>query len=338
MIRNTNYTGDIVQGIPVINQLNINDLKPGIHRFMFQGAEMNIGQNWFVPIFVAKGTTAGKSFLLNTGVHGDELNGARVIQKLFAELEVAQLSGCVIGVLQASPNSLAHISKNWLLTSDGGDFENMNRMFPGKKDGNSAQLHAHLLWDNLWRGNVDYMIDLHSQSTDTEYPLFIFADFRNEVAHKMAQLVPVDQIKNDEGEKGTVETTFIEHGIPAITIELGAARIFQIDYIDRSIVGIKNILSHLGFIDYTITQTAITQRSFIGNEMTSLRARCGGYTEIKVSIGEDVAVDQLVALQMNAFGDIMEEYFAPVAGKVLSIGTGATREAGGLLVRILYNH
>lgn len=336
MQKSTNYTGDIVQGIPVINQLNINDLKTGVHRLMFQGAEMNIGQNWYVPIIVAKGHKAGKSFLLNTGVHGDELNGARVIQKFFAELDITQLSGCIIGVLQASPNSLAHISKNWYLSTDGGDFENMNRMFPGKKDGNSAQLHAHLLWDNLWRGNVDYMIDLHSQSTDTEYPLFIFADFRNETAFEMAQLVPVDQIKDDEGEKGTVETTFIEHGIPAITIELGAARIFQTDYINRSLIGIKNILSYLGFIDYNITSTARTQNTYIGNQMTSLRARCGGYADIKVAIGDDVKEDQLLAIQMNAFGDTIEEYFAPVAGKVLSIGTGATREAGGLLVRILY--
>lgn len=338
MTKQTVYTGDIIQGIPVISRLNINDLKDGkIYRFMFQGSEMNIGQNWYVPIMIAKGIKSGKSFLLNTGIHGDELNGARVIQKLFAGIDVNQLSGTIIGVLQASPNSLMHISKNWYLSTDGGDFENMNRMFPGKENGNTAQIHAHLLWDNLWTGNVDYMIDLHSQSTDTEYPLFIFADYRNQTAKEMAELIPVDQIKDDEGEIGTVETTFIKHGIPAITIELGAARIFQDDYIDRSIIGIKNILSHLGFISYSIQQTALSNGTFIGNEMSSIRARCGGYAQILVSIGDDIIENQLVAQQLNQFGDIIEEYHSEVSGKVVSIGTGATREAGGLLVRILFN-
>lgn len=338
MKKHTNYTGDIVQGIPVINSLNIDDLENGkIYRFMFQGADMNIGQHWYVPVMVAKGNIKGQSILLNTGIHGDEINGVRVIQKIFAELDVANLSGTIIGVLQASPNSLAHISKNWYLSTDGGDFENMNRAFPGKPDGNTAQVHAHLLWANLWAGNVDYMIDLHSQSTDTEYPLFVFSDYRNHIARQMAELIPADQIKDDEGEIGTVETTFMTHNIPAITIELGAARIFQNDYINRSIDGIKNILSTFKFINSEIIYTARESQAFIGNQMSSVKAICGGYADVLVAIGDSVKKDQLVAYQYNQFGDVIEEYYAPANGRVLSIGTSATREAGGLLVRILHN-
>lgn len=336
--KKTTYTGDIIQGIPVINNLNINDLEQNkVYRFMFQGSTMNIGQPWFVPLLVARGTKAGKSLLLNTGIHGDELNGIKVIQQLFAQLDTSQLAGTIIGVLQASPNSLMHINKNWVLSTDGGDFENMNRLFPGKENGNSAEQHAYLLWNNLWRGNVDYMIDLHSQSTDTEYPLFVFADYRNLLAQQMAELIPADQIKNDEGEIGTVETTFIQHGIPAITIELGAARIFQSDYIQRTLIGIRNILAKFGFSNNQITDTALSNNTFIGNQMISIRALHGGYTEMLVSIGDDVNYDQLVAYQINQFGDIIREYRTPIAGKVLSVGTSAIREAGGLLVRILYN-
>lgn len=336
--KKTTYTGDIIQGIPVINNLNINDLEQNkVYRLMFQGSAMNIGQPWFVPLLIARGAKAGKSLLLNTGIHGDELNGIKVIQQLFAQLDTSQLIGTIIGVLQASPNSLMHINKNWLLSTDGGDFENMNRLFPGKENGNSAEQHAYLLWNNLWRDNVDYMIDLHSQSTDTEYPLFVFADYRNALAQQMAELIPADQIKNDEGEIGTVETTFIQHGIPAITIELGAARVFQSDYIQRALIGIRNILAKFGFSNNQITDTALSHNTFIGNQMISIRALHGGYTEMLVNIGDDVQYDQLVAYQVNQFGDIIREYRAPMAGKVLSIGTSAIREAGGLLVRILYN-
>ena len=336
--KKTTYTGDIIQGIPVINNLNINDLEQNkVYRFMFQGSAMNIGQPWFVPLLVARGAKAGKSLLLNTGIHGDELNGIKVIQQLFAQLDTSQLAGTIIGVLQASPNSLMHISKNWLLSTDGGDFENMNRLFPGEKNGNSAKQHAYLLWHNLWVGNVDYMIDLHSQSTDTEYPLFVFADYRNPIIQQMAELIPADQIKNDIGEHGTVETTFVEHKIHAITIELGAARVFQSDYIQRTLIGIRNILAKFGFSNNQITDTALSNNTFIGNQMISIRALHGGYTEMLVSIGEDVNYDQLVAYQINQFGDIIREYRTPIAGKVLSIGTRAIREAGGLLVRILYN-
>lgn len=336
-MKKTIYNGDIINGIPVIESLNINDLPSNkIHRLMFKGVDMNIGQTWYVPVLVARGANNGKSFLLNTGIHGDELNGARVIQQFFAKLDTKSLNGTIIGVIQASPNSLMNISKNWHLSTDGGDFENMNRLFPGNLNGNSAAKHAALLWNNLWDGNVDYMIDLHSQSTDTEYPLFIFADYRNPTIKTLAELVPADQIKNDAGEQGTVATTFVEHGIPAFTIELGAARVFQSDYIERSLIGIKNVLAYLGFIDYTITDTAYNSGTFIANNVISIRATCGGYAEILVNLGDNIHKNQLVARQMNPFGDTIMEYFAPVDGKVLSIGTGATRESGGLLVRILY--
>lgn len=337
-MQKTIYTGDIAQQTPVISALSIHNLENNkIHRFMFQSSQMNIGQYWYVPVFVANGKKPGKSILLNTGVHGDELNGIRVIQKIFENLDTENLSGSIIGVLQASPNSLTHISKNWHLSTDGGDFENMNRMYPGNENGNTASYHAYLLWNKLWKDNVDYVIDLHSQSTDTEYPLFVFADYRNSIAKEMAELIPADQIKNDEGEKGTVETTFIEHGIPAITIELGAARTFQTDYINRSIIGINNIFTHLGFIDnHTVTQTAKTQKSIIGDNMYSVKALHGGYAEILVKIGEKITSGQVVAKQLNAFGDVIQEYVSEQSGTVVSVNTGALREKGGLLVRILY--
>lgn len=334
----TSYNGDIINGLPVITQLNVDDLAAGkIHRLMFKGVDMNIGQSWYVPVIIAKGSNSGAKLLLNTGIHGDELNGSRVIHKIFAELDPRLLSGTIMGVLQACPNSLMHISKNWYLSTDGGDYVNMNRTFPGKVDGDSAYQHAYLLWNKLWLGNANYVIDLHSQSTDTQYPLFIFADYRNPICKRMAELIPADQIKDDAGEKGTVETTFIEHNIPAITIELGAARIYQTDYITRSVTGIQNILIDLKFITGKITHTAQEAKSFVGSEMVSIKAQMGGYAEILVKLGEDVEPEQVVAQQLNPFGDIIHQYKAPVAGKVLSLGDGATREAGGLLVRILFN-
>jgi hypothetical protein len=51
----TAFTGDKIQGLPVITQLDVNDLEPGkTQRFMFQGVEMGSGEFWYVPVIVAK--------------------------------------------------------------------------------------------------------------------------------------------------------------------------------------------------------------------------------------------------------------------------------------------
>ena len=51
----TAFSGDKIQGLPVITQLDVNDLEPGkTQRFMFQGVEMGSGEFWYVPVIVAK--------------------------------------------------------------------------------------------------------------------------------------------------------------------------------------------------------------------------------------------------------------------------------------------
>ncbi len=332
----TEYSGDKIDGVPVITRLNIQDLEESrIHRFMFKGADMNIGQSWYVPVMVAKGAKPGKKLLLVTGIHGDELNGAKVIQEVFANLDPSKLSGSIVGVIQASPNALLHITRYWHLSTDGGGYENMNRLFPGDANGNTAEIHAYKLWHNLWKGNADYVIDMHAQSTDTEYPLFIYADYKTRGAERLAKLFPADQLINSGGDVGTVENTFDDYKIPAITIEIGGARRFQPEFIARTIEGIRNVLIDLNMQEGKLGRTADDFGTYCGNEMESVYAEVGGYAEVLVSIGDMVSRKQRVALQRNPFGDMVKEYYAPISGMVVSVGTSATREAGGLLVRIL---
>lgn len=335
----TIYNGDKINGVPVISQLDVNDLANGkTYRFMFKGADMNIGQSWYVPLIVVKGAKTGPKLLLNTGIHGDELNGSKVIQTIMSKLNPSQLSGSVIGVIQASPNSLSHITRTWHISSDAGYSQDMNRLFPGKENGNSAEVHAYKLFHNLYLGNADYAIDMHTQSTDSAYPLFIYADYRIPAVKHLAELIPADQIKIDKGESGALENELDHKNIPAITLEIGEGRIYQQDLINRAIIGVNNVMIDARMIKGTLNSTALNSGTFIANDMVSVRATIGGYADILVKPGDLVHQGQKVAVQRNVFGDIAKEYLAPKSGKVLSIGTGATREAGGLLVRILFNN
>ncbi len=331
----TLYTGDIIEGVPVISTLDVSDLDYGHHRFMFRGSEMATGQYWYVPVMVAKGKADGKKVLIQAAVHGDELNGVPVVQKVFSQLNPEEMKGAVIGIIGANRSGIEQVSRYWRVSSDGGYGVDFNRVHPGKQYGNAAQRHAWLLWEHLYKDNVDLALDYHTQSTGTAYPLFIYADYRDSDVKTMAELFPADQIKKDPGQKGTVETTFVSQGIPALTVELGKPREYQKDMIDRTVEGTNNVLVHYKVINGDITNTAETAGTYIGNSMYSIRAKVGGFADILVNIGEEVKEGQLVAVQRNAFGDVIQEYHAKSEGKVLAVGTDATRESRALLVRIL---
>jgi predicted deacylase len=330
--------GDIIAGVSVISSLQLDSLARGeIHRFMFQGADMNIGQSWYVPVMVAVGARAGKRLLLNTGIHGDELNGSRVIHEVFAQINLDELSGVIIAVMQANPCALLRIQRNWLLSSDGGEVVNLNRVFPGKAMGNSAEVHAYKLWHNLYAGNCDFAVDLHTQSTDTEFRLLLYADYSVKGVREIAEAFPADHIKVDDGleASGALENTLNAEGIPAVTLEVGGPRCYQPEFIARAVEGIFNLLRNKKMLFSGKGRSAADFGTIIGRRFTTISAQAGGYAEILVEIGTRVKAGAKLALQRNPFGDVIQEYAATHEGVVVSVASGATREAGGLLVRLL---
>ncbi len=332
----TIYSNDSIQSVPVIEQLNVDDLDKGkLYKFYFRGVETATHQYHYVPVMVVKGKAEGKKVLLQAGIHGDELNGIKTLQTVVNQLDPAHLNGTVVVVIGPNRSGIEAINRHWALTSDSGYYVDFNRVFPGKEFGNSAERQAWLLMNKLYKNNAEVVIDFHTQSTGSKFPFFIYADYRHSEIQTLAELFPADQIKADPGEKGSVETTFVEQNIPAITVELGAPREYNQDMIQRGVEGVKNVLIHYKMLNDKMTQTAKDMSVFIGQKATSVRSQTGGFAEILVDVNENVKAGQLVAIQRDAFGQLVQEYTAPEAGKVLAVATDVVREPRALLVRIL---
>ena len=245
----TGYTGDTVDGVKVIRTLDLADLEGGkIHRFYLQGASNGVGQHWLVPVLVAKGSKPGKRLGLQAGVHGDELNGTRLIHRVFETLDPAALSGSVIAVIGANSTGLLANSRYFQLQHDSGGGVDFNRIWPGKADGNAAEQQVHRIFNGIWAGNADAVIDLHTQSTGTAYPLYIYADYRVAGVKALAEMIPADIIKIDPGEPGAAEQAFNDAGMVSITLEIGAAKVYQPELIARALVGIDNVLKNYGML------------------------------------------------------------------------------------------
>lgn len=332
----TEYTGDRHNGIPVIRKLDVADLTAGqTHRFYLQGVENGVGQHWLVPVMVAKGASPGKRLGLQVGVHGDEINGFNAIHRVFDALDPNKMSGSVVAVIGANSTGLLNNSRYFSLQGDSGSGIDFNRIWPGKADGDAAQRQVHRIFSGVWLGNVDAAIDLHTQSTGTAYPLYIYADYRVPGVRDMAESIPADIIKIDSGEPGAAEQAFNEAGIPSITLEIGGPKLYQPELIERAVTGIDNNLKRLGILPGAQGMDAARHGAFIGNETRSIRAETGGFAEILVPLKASVRSGQLLALQRSAFGDIIARYFAPWDGIVASVSTDPIREPGALLVRLI---
>ncbi|MBU6229483.1 MAG: succinylglutamate desuccinylase/aspartoacylase family protein [Cyanobacteria bacterium REEB459] len=336
----TTYTGDTLQGVPVISHLNLEDLPPGqTHRFFFQGVAMGTGQYWYVPLLVARGVRPGPRLGLIAGVHGDELSSLRAVQQVMAALDPTAMAGSAIAVLGLSRAALEFTQAHWPMAYGGGRSVDMNRVWPGDDHGDTpASRHAALLWQRLLQPNLDRAIDFHTVSTGSDFTLFIYADLSQPDLRQMAELFPVEQIKDDAGEQGTLEMALIQAGIPALTLEIGSPRIFDHPQIALAVEGTLNLFKHYQIIEAPLGRTAQDVGTFYGNAFETIRSSTGGFLELLVDIQARVSPGQVVARQYNAFGDQVGEYRATVTGQVATIARDALSEPGSRIMQILYQH
>ncbi|MBE9141221.1 succinylglutamate desuccinylase/aspartoacylase family protein [Nodosilinea sp. LEGE 07088] len=334
----TRYTGDTLQGVPVISHLAVSDLAPGQrHRVYFQGVQMGTGQHWYVPVVVTKGSRPGPCIALTAGVHGDEVSGIDAVQRVMAQLDPTAMAGAVLAVLGVSRPAIELTRSLWPTAQQGGLAFDMNRVWPGDETGDNAPArHAGLLWNRLLINNVDAVLDYHTVTTGSAFTMFCFADLRQPAIRQMAELLPVEQIKDDPGLAGTLETAFVDAGIPALTLEIGEGRRFEPQKIALAVEGSLNVLKHYGLIEGPMGRTAADGGTVFGNALATVRATTGGFLELLVGLRDRVIPGQPVARQRSAFGDVVADYHAPVAGEVAVVARDALCEPGTRIVQILH--
>src|SRR6185437_2432656 len=335
----TVYTGDTIDGKKVVSTLNIDDLESGKkHSFFFQGVETTTGQHWHVSTMVAKGTRAGKRIALVSGVHGDEISTVRTIQTVMDRLNPVEMSGAVLAVLEVSHPAMEGMASRWPNSGRGIGLIELNREWPGNENGLSApSRHAGMLFNRLLKPNADYAIDFHTSTTGIDITALHIARMDLPEVRAMAELFPIDQIFDSAAYPGILANAFIDAGIPAFTPEIGAARILDHVMIPLFVEGTMNVLKHHGIIGGPMGRTGKDTNLFVGNSAHPVFATRGGFVELLVKLNDKIEAGQRVAVQRNAFGDVVAEYSSGVTGKVASYRTDATSEPGNILVTVLYN-
>jgi len=130
---------------------------------------------------------------MTSSLHGDEVNGVRVIHRLFQnELNPEQLHGTVVAVVVAN-------LQGFLAGTRGMDGQDLNRLMPGllprppgsnnirKANGSAPQQYAYNLLHRLVK-KFEYLIDLHTASKGRINSLYVRADMLNEQTRRMAML------------------------------------------------------------------------------------------------------------------------------------------------------
>jgi predicted deacylase len=270
-----------------------------------------------IPISVYKGSKPGPVLALTAGIHGYEYPPILALQRL----QVNKLAGTLIVVHVANiPSFLGRTV--YFSPLDG---KNLNRVFPGRKDGTPSEQIAHAITTEVI-DKCDYLLDLHCgdgnewlrpyvYQTVTGHPAF---DSRIEelVAHCGFDHIVIDRARpKDPMASLYCSNTAITRGKPAMTVESGFLGTTDEKSTRAIVSGVENVMRYLKMIDgkpKKIKPVYLDPAEVLNSPATGIL-----YPHVKPD--QMVKKGAVLAHITDFFGKKIAEVKAPFAGVVLYV-------------------
>lgn len=262
---------------------------------------------------VLHGARAGPCVFVSAAIHGDEINGIPIVQKLAQQLDPAAMAGTLI--LAPAVNIYGLLNHARYLP----DRRDLNRSFPGSPNGSLASQLAHTFLEHvIARSSLG--IDLHSAAAH-RYNLpqvRIAADNPYLVELAMAFGAPV--IIESPLRDGSMRELAHLRGTPMLLFEAGEALRFDRVSIDIGVEGVQRVLAHIGMIeaDDGLAHVGIPARA---NRSLWVRAPRGGIAHLVRKSGDTVHQGELLATVTGLFGEEAMEMVSPIDGIVIGHAT-----------------
>ena len=205
-----------------------------------------------VPIVVVK-NGEGPTVFFTGGNHGDEYEGPIALLKLARSLEASNITGRVI--IMPALNLPAVRAGTRLSPIDG---LNMNRVFPGVREGTVTQMIADYVYSVIVP-QADVVVDIHAGGkTMSLVPCAVMHRLEDKALmdRTMAALLafgaPLGLVLQELDSEGMLDSAVEDMGKVFISTELGGGGTVTTHTMGIADTGIRNILCHFGLIDEAV--------------------------------------------------------------------------------------
>ena len=282
-----------------------------------------------IPLMVAESKNPGSVVWLTGCVHGDEVGGIIIIQEFFRKLRKNPLiKGSVRAFPLMNPIGFETTSRNITLSK-----EDLNRSFPGNKQGSLAERIAYKIFTMIVETNPVVVLDLHNDwRKSIPYTLIDpepglkhkdpYARTRA-FSRKTGLLLVLESRDTNEstGWRRTLSGSLLLHNIPSLTLELGESYVVNEQYVQYGVKSIWNILSFLGMVkpmeeEFQYPLSKEFKGRFLNYSQQPVSST-SGIIRFLVSPGDKVTRDQSIAKIYNPFGKLLETLQAQNDGIVL---------------------
>lgn len=291
-----------------------------------------------LPFMVAESPKPGPVVWLTACGHGDEVGGIVIVQEIFKKLQKRPL---LRGILYAFPlmNPIGFETGSREITFSK---EDLNRSFPGRKDGSLAERIADKIFTTILNTNPTIVLDLHNDwMKSMPYTLVDpnpGADYKESYrkAKYFSQMTGFLVVLDTDVLKKTLSYSLLLHDIPAITLEMGESYVINEENVEYGVKSIWNILSELEMVQNSGERFSYRLSPMIENKVLKYKSQplssTSGIIRFLAKPEEFVEKGRPLAKIYNTFGKLQETIVATEDGIVLGHSDSSVAFPGMLVV------
>ena len=275
-------------------------------------AELHTMTKLKIPIIVERSTVEGPTVLLSAGLHGDEVNGVEIVRQIIVQKINKPKTGTIICI------PIINIFGFLNQTREFPDGRDLNRVFPGSKNGSLASRFAYYLLKEIIP-HVDYSIDFHAGGASRFNAPQIRIVPDNEELKALANVFQAPFTLYSKHITGSFRNSCSKLGVKMLLFEGGKSVNFNSDITRHGIEGTKRLLQHLDMLNPK-KKILQPEKSSIHIEKSSwIRAKSSGMFHGLITIGSFVEKGQLLATISDPYGKIEHKVKAPNSGYIINV-------------------
>src|SRR5690606_6222065 len=195
-----------------------------------------------VPMIVERAKTDGPVVLFSAGLHGDEINGVEIVRQLIVRKINKPKTGTIICIPVI--NVFGFVNK----TREFPDGRDLNRVFPGSKNGSLASRFAYYLLKEIIP-NVDYCVDFHAGGASRFNAPQIRIVPNNKELKELSEVFNAPFTLYSKNISGSFRSSCDKLGVKMLLFEGGKSLDINDNIAHEGVEGAKRFLEHFDMLN-----------------------------------------------------------------------------------------
>ncbi|PHR49240.1 MAG: succinylglutamate desuccinylase [Fluviicola sp.] len=287
------------------------EIQPGKGaRLTLEVAKLHTNTPIQIPVIVQHARKKGPTILLLAGLHGDEINGIEIVRQMIKKGWNKPSYGTVICIPVFNIFGFLNLSREF---PDGRD---LNRSFPGTKNGSLASQFAYLFMKEI-APLADVIIDFHTGASQrNNYPQ-TRADFKDKKAKELCDVFAAPFTIDSGLLSKSIRNAVTKIGKKYILFEGGKANRIDDFIVNRGIDGTKRVMQQLGMRHFDIASPE--SPSVVIKSSKWIRASNSGIFNLRVKNGVFVTKGTILGIISDPYGKFERSVKAPMDCYVFNV-------------------